>query len=222
VPTPVVPFAIERYKACGGVMITASHNPIDDNGLKFFAADGFKIPPRIESTIEQLIAGSPAEWRAGGPHYGSIDSFAPNGDYKRHTLRSMASRAQARQLRVVLDCAHGATCELAPAVFAQAGFDVSSICDTFDGSRINVGCGATDLTRLRREVRRTSAALGLAFDGDGDRVLAVDATGREVSGDIIIAIFATRIRGYHSAGMAVMTQMTNMGVEQALRRRASG
>lgn len=219
IPTPVVPFAIDHYKAQGGVMVTASHNPIEDNGLKFFAGDGFKIPGRVESRVENLISSKSAKVNHSGPYFGSVEHVAPGEEYLRHALGSISPRVRADHLAVVLDCAHGATCELAPQAFERAGFKVSTICSDFDGARINVRCGATDLRRLKREVRRTGAGLGLAFDGDGDRVLAVDESGSEVSGDIIIALFATLIRSYKSAGAAVMTQMTNMGVEEALSER---
>ena len=219
VPTPLVSFTVLKRKAAGGVMLTASHNPIEDNGIKFFGGDGIKITPKQERAIEKIIA-KPARLAAPGKiNFGKHSLYEPAGDYLSFLQRAVRVSANSRSLRLVLDCAHGASSALAPEAFTQAGFSVRAINAIFNGRRINVKCGATDLRQLSRAVKRTGADLGLAFDGDGDRVLAVDHLGRSVSGDRIIALLATRIKHYQGQGAVVMTHMTNLGVELALKLR---
>lgn len=219
VPTPVVALMTPRYKAAGGVMITASHNPVPDNGLKFFGPDGYKLSEAQECAIEAAINSAGRISVAGQQLYGLHAWHDPQDDYLAWLRRSLKYKAGGRALSIVLDCAHGAASELAPLAFREAGHSVHSICAVPDGDKINVKCGATHLERVAREVRRTGADLGLAFDGDGDRVLAVDGQGRAVSGDVIIALFALNIPRYKKQGRAVMTQMTNLGVEEALAAR---
>lgn len=217
VPTPVVPLLVLSQHAAGGVMITASHNPIEDNGIKLFGCDGMKISAARGLQIEKVID-QPEPCRVPEQtRFGQLVPLDPQPGYLAFIRRALGVKAGGRRkLRVVLDCAFGATCQLAPAAFASAGFDVRAINDEFDGARVNVRCGATDLSTLAAEVVRARADFGLGFDGDGDRVLAVDEAGRPVSGDQIIALFATRLPRYRREGAVVMTQMTNMGVEQAL------
>ena len=214
-PTPMVPLLILQQRSSGGLMITASHNPVEDNGVKFFAGDGRKIPSDLEARIEEdLDSGSP-KFAAPGIHFGQLNRLNPRRHYLKF-VHGKLRRPRQPKLKVVLDCAWGATAELAPVVFADYGFRVSAINDRFDGSRVNVKCGATDLAQLSTAVKTRGAGLGLAFDGDGDRVLAVDADGSTVNGDKLIALFSTRLRRYRRQGGVVMTRMTNMAIEQAL------
>jgi phosphoglucosamine mutase len=215
VPTPLVPLMLLRRQAQGGIMITASHNPVEDNGIKFFGADGQKISAKTEEAIEAVIGSPEALSVAGKLHFGQSEEYDASADYLAFVRRA-GDKGNGKTIRLVLDCAFGATSRLAPLAFKAAGYKVKSINAEFDGSRCNVGCGATDLSALRAEVVRSKAELGLAFDGDGDRVLAVDHTGQAVSGDKIIAIFATRIRRYREQAGVVMTKMTNLGVEERL------
>jgi phosphoglucosamine mutase len=219
VPTPLVPFEILRRGFAGGVMITASHNPVHDNGVKFFSADGRKISEALEERIEQVIEAGQARVNAETWRFGALSEHDASEEYLRFAIRASGGTARPRGMRLVLDCAHGAACVLAPQAFERCGFGVQTICGSFDGARINVKCGATHLEALSRAVRRSKADFGLAFDGDADRVLAVDQEGRAVSGDKIIGLLATRIPRYKKQGGVVMTHMTNLGVEEALARR---
>jgi phosphoglucosamine mutase len=216
VPTPVVPFAMRARKAAGGVMITASHNPVPDNGIKFFGADGFKISEREEATIDKAIVSGSLPRAAS--EFGVSGNSDPTEAYLAYLRSAVRNRTNGHTLRIVLDCANGSTSELAPRAFDNAGFVVETINSRFDGRRINVNCGATYLRPLAAQVKRSRADFGLAFDGDGDRVLAVDHLGRQVSGDKIIALLALNIKSYRQQGAVVMTQMTNLGVEEALAR----
>jgi phosphoglucosamine mutase len=219
VPTPVVPFMLVRRKALGGVMITASHNPVSDNGIKFFSKDGIKLKPRHECEIEEVISADGWVRTSAGPHFGEIKPCVATEDYLCFLRTAVKSKSIKRRLNVVLDCAAGATCERAPLAFQQAGHLVTAINAQFNGARVNVKSGATDLRGLAKAVKRAGADLGLGFDGDGDRVLAVDERGVEFNGDRIIALLATRLRRYRSEHAVVMTQMSNLGVELALRGR---
>ena len=219
VPTPLVPFTLLEQQAAGGVMITASHNPIEDNGVKFFGGDGLKIGAQQERSIEDTI-NTPGRLKVPKEiGFGALQSMDAGPAYLKFLASSLRSRANGRAVKVLLDCAHGATCALAPRAFDQAGFAVDCIHDTFDGYQVNVKCGATDLLELGERVRNGRYEFGLAFDGDGDRVLAVDEKGRAVSGDKIIALMGTRLKRYRDQGAVVMTHMTNIGVELALNRR---
>jgi phosphoglucosamine mutase len=214
VPTPVVPFMMLARKASGGVMITASHNPVADNGIKFFGRDGYKIGSEVEKAIERAINGGAVP----ASEFGGIEELDAGEPYLGYLKKTVKAAGNGPGLKLVLDCAYGAAAALAPQAFEQAGFEVEAINAQFDGARINVNCGATDLATLSAKVRKAKADLGLAFDGDGDRVLAVDHEGRPVSGDKIIALLATRIPAYKKQGMVVMTHMTNLGVEEELAR----
>ncbi|MBN2083017.1 phosphoglucosamine mutase [bacterium] len=216
VPTPLVPLLVISQGCLGGVMITASHNPVPDNGLKFFNRQGYKLDPTAETALERFIFSGelPAVEQR---NFGQVEQYDASAFYRSFAVKTLGRTKPQRKLRVVLDCACGATAELAPLVFTHLGFKVVPINDRFDGNRVNVNCGATNLKGLARRVRREKADLGLAFDGDGDRIKAVDENGKEVSGDKIIALFATQLSRYRRQKAAVMTHMTNMGVELALR-----
>lgn len=216
VPTPAVTYMVLRGHHAGGVMITASHNPIEDNGIKFFGPTGFKLEARDEEAVEAVIGSPGAVTTQNEIHYGAEYQVDPAPDYLAALRAAVPSNHKARAYKVVLDCAHGATSLLAPIAFERAGYDVHAINNRFNGELINVKCGATDLQALSHAVRQTGAELGLAFDGDGDRMLAVDHDGKPVSGDKIIALFATRLPRYRRQGAVVMTHMTNVGVELAL------
>jgi len=218
-PTPAVSMLVIDQAAAGGVMITASHNPVADNGLKFFGADGIKLPEAQELAIEQVVLASGEITVADQLHFGKHKLLDPAQEYLSFVRRAVRSTSGQPRLKVLLDCAHGATCALAPAAYERAGYRVEPVHCTFDGARVNVKCGATDVGALSRHVRKAGADLGLAFDGDGDRVIAVDERGRQVSGDKIVALFATQLSRYRRQRAVVMTQMTNMGVEEGLSRR---
>jgi phosphoglucosamine mutase len=190
-----------------GIVISASHNPPEYNGVKFFDADGQKLTDAAEEEIEALLD-------ADAPGGGRIDRVGiATESYLEHVIERFGSRLSG--LRIVVDCANGAYSGLAPKAFSRLGGDVVAIGDEPDGTNINVGCGATDLALLSRTVVEQGADLGIAFDGDGDRVLAVDAEGKTVDGDQILAILALHL----GVELVAVTQMTNLGFHRLMEER---
>jgi phosphoglucosamine mutase len=190
-----------------GIVISASHNPPEYNGVKFFDADGQKLTDAAEEEIEALLD-------ADAPGGGRIDRVGiATESYLEHVLERFGSRLDG--LRIVVDCAKGAYSGIAPKAFSRLGGDVVAIGDEPDGTNINVRCGATDLALLSRTVVEQGADLGIAFDGDGDRVLAVDAEGRTIDGDQILAILALHL----GVELVAVTQMTNLGFHRLMEER---
>ncbi|MGZ4290569.1 MAG: phosphoglucosamine mutase, partial [Gaiellaceae bacterium] len=191
-----------------GVVISASHNPPEYNGVKFFDSKGHKLSDRSEEQIEELLAASP------GIDQGRIEHVEVAMDsYLSHVLDRFGSDLSG--LRIAVDCANGAYSGLAPAAFEQCGAKVHAIGDAPDGDNINVGCGATDLALLQRTVLDGGFDLGIAFDGDGDRMLAVDENGDIVDGDQIVAILALD----QQVDQVAVTVMTNLGFHALMRER---
>ncbi|NUR78551.1 MAG: phosphoglucosamine mutase [Thermoleophilia bacterium] len=189
-----------------GVVISASHNPPEYNGVKFFDANGHKLPDASEEQIEELLAAAP------GIDQGSVERVEVATDsYLQHILERFGSDLEG--LRIVVDCANGAYSGLGPLAFEQCGAQVHAIGDAPDGTNINVGCGATDLTLLQHVVVDRGYDLGIAFDGDGDRMLAVDEKGAVVDGDQIIAILALD----QDVDQVAVTVMTNLGFHALMR-----
>jgi phosphoglucosamine mutase len=187
-----------------GIVISASHNPPEYNGVKLFDAEGRKLTDAAEEEIESLL-------EADGPGGGRVDRVdVANESYLEHVLERFGSGLDG--LRIVVDCANGAYSGIAPKAFSRLGADVTAIGDEPDGTNINVGCGATDLGLLSRAVVEQGADLGVAFDGDGDRVLAVDAAGETVDGDQIVAILALHL----GVELVAVTQMTNLGFHRLM------
>ena len=218
VPTPAVAFLTIEEKARGGAVISASHNPVDDNGVKFFSATGLKTSEDVEARIEELVVSPESKPPVG--RIGSVQDLEKAGDrYTDHLLKTLTGSLDG--LRVVLDCAFGAAFHLAPRAFREAGADVQAINAEPDGSRINVDCGSTNMAELSRAVVAGGADLGLAFDGDADRVLAVDERGEEVDGDRILGLVATHLmdEGELKDGLVVATVMSNLGFVKALEER---
>lgn len=216
VPSPAVAFLTVEEKASAGAVISASHNPVDDNGIKFFSDAGLKLPGVLEEKIEELMATPPSDLPTGSA-VGTAESLVDGTDrYVGHLLGSLESSLKG--LRVVLDCAHGAAWQAGPRVFREAGADVVAINADPDGTRINVDCGSQSLGDLARRVVAEGADLGLAFDGDADRVLAVDETGAPVDGDRILALCALRMHemGELKNNLVVATVMANLGFRRAL------
>ena len=188
-----------------GAVISASHNPPEYNGVKFFDAEGQKLTDASEEEIEGLLDEPPSAAR------GTIDQVEISADsYLEHVLERFGSDLS--RLRVVVDCANGAYSEIAPKAFERLGADVMPLATEPDGMNINVGCGATDLSLLSRTVPEQRADLGVAFDGDGDRMLAVDAEGNPVDGDQILAILALHL----GVDLVVVTVMTNLGFHRLM------
>jgi phosphoglucosamine mutase len=206
-PTPAAPLLVTRHGLDLAAVISASHNPYRDNGIKFFGGDGFKLSDDTESAIERRLEG-PAPAAAA---IGRVRAFhGTQEDY----LRGLHERFAALDLsgvRVLLDCANGATAHVAPEIFRRLGAEVTAIADQPDGRNINAGVGSTHVEALAS--RMAGHDVGFAFDGDGDRVLAVDRTGAVVDGDELLALAALHRR----AGGVVVTVMTNYGFHQAMR-----
>lgn len=215
IPTPAAAFLIADIDADFGVMISASHNPAPDNGIKIFARGGVKLPDVVEERIEQAMAGEKLLPTGGG--VGRIRRFSDAEDrYAIHLLSTLPHRLDG--LHVVLDCAHGAASGVSPETFRDAGAKVTLIGADPDGININDGVGSTHLDRLAAEVIRTGADVGIAHDGDADRCLAVDADGNVVDGDQIMAILAVSMkeRGVLRSDTLVATVMSNLGLHRAM------
>ncbi len=213
-PTPAAPLLIRRYGFDLGVVLSASHNPWRDNGVKFFGADGDKLSDAVEEEIEALLdaeAAIPAEPGGVTTLHGTLEDY----------LRELHTRFAALDLsgrRILLDCAHGATYKAAPEIFRRLGAHVDAIADEPDGRNINDGCGSTHVEALAERVRDGAYDAGFAFDGDGDRVLAVDRAGAIVDGDELIALAALHLRAQDRlpGGGVAVTVMTNYGFHTAM------
>ncbi len=215
-PTPAAPLLIARYGFDLAAVISASHNPYADNGIKFFGRDGFKLSDDAELQIERELENGAGGGRGAIGHVRELHGTGE--DY----LRELHTRFAALDLSgvdVLLDCANGATHRVAPEIFRRLGADVSVIADAPDGRNINDGCGSTHVERLAARVVAGSHALGFAFDGDGDRVLAVDGEGAVVDGDELMALTALHLKraGRLPGGGVAVTVMTNYGFHAAMR-----
>ena len=221
-PTPGVAFLTRSLRADAGVMISASHNPYQDNGIKFFSNDGFKLPDDVELRMEELILSNEiAHLRptagAIGKAYRIDDA---EGRYIEFVKRSLPRDMDFQGFKVVLDCAHGAGYSVFPKVIRELGAEVQVIGDEPDGTNINAGFGATCPERLQEAVRLQGADIGIALDGDADRSVFVDERGDVVSGDQALAAFAFDLqdRGKLKNQTVVGTVMSNFGFETALRK----
>jgi len=213
-PTPAVAFMTVDLGASSGVVISASHNPAEDNGIKFFARDGMKLPDRLEDEIEAELA------RPADP---SVEpgEILPVGDARERYLRHLEGAAEARLdgMAVVVDCANGAASQMAPDVLRRLGAEVHAINAAPDGRNINDGCGALHPEVVAAEVVRRHADAGVCHDGDADRALFADAAGAVIDGDQVLAAsaIAMRERGALAGGVVVATVMSNLGLAIAMR-----
>jgi phosphoglucosamine mutase len=215
-PTPAVAYLTRTLYACAGIVISASHNPYEDNGIKFFSADGEKLPDAVEQAIEDeleqpfVTVGSEKMGKAN-----RVDDAA--GRYIEFCKGTMPFGTLLSGIRVALDCANGSTYKVAPAVLRELGAKVHVIGNTPDGMNINDGCGSTQPAALQQHVTRCGADLGIALDGDGDRVVFADSEGKLVDGDELLYIIARyrKAQGTLTGGV-VGTVMTNFGLEMAL------
>jgi phosphoglucosamine mutase len=215
IPTPALAFLVADFKADFGVMISASHNPACDNGIKFFAVGGTKLPDVVEDRIEAAL-GEP-KLAPTGVEVGHIRRFADAEDrYALHLISTLPHRLDG--IHVVLDCAHGAASGVSPEVFTLAGAKVTVLGAEPDGYNINDGVGSTHLDKLAVAVLENGADLGIAHDGDADRCLAIDHLGRIVDGDQIMAVLALAMkeRGTLTDNTLVATVMSNLGLRVAM------
>jgi phosphoglucosamine mutase len=218
-PTPGVAYLAGALGADFGVVISASHNPARDNGIKFFGRGGVKLPDAVEDEIEGRLGGAS---QSGQPDFGRVsDASATHELYLEHLLSTLPGEpGQALSgLRVVADCAHGAAYLVAPEVLRRAGAEVITIGAEPDGQNINAGCGSTHLDPLAEAVVAHGADAGVAYDGDADRCLAVDADGQVLDGDQILALLATELKdaGKLAGDGVVVTVMSNQGFHVAMR-----
>jgi phosphoglucosamine mutase len=220
-PTPAAPLLINRYSFDLAIVVSASHNPYEDNGIKFFAGDGYKLSDEAELAIERRLEATATHAVAAPTAIGRVRELrgAPE-DY----LRELHVRFRELDLDgvdVLLDCANGATYQVAPEIFRRLGAKVSVIADAPDGRNINDGCGSTHVHVLAQRVIAGAHAVGFAFDGDGDRVLAVDQHGEIVDGDELMALAALHLRagGRLSGDGVAVTVMTNYGFHAAMQRK---
>jgi phosphoglucosamine mutase len=210
-------------------MVSASHNPFEDNGIKLFGPGGLKLTVEREAAVEREMEQLDSRSVSGpalriGVDVGWITSDPTAGDVYRRHLRSAIGDHRIDGLRIVLDCANGAASSLAPEVFTLAGATVTTIACDPDGANINAGCGSTNPEDLVAAVVSEGADLGLAFDGDADRLVAVDHTGAIADGDVLLALFAVDLarRGELSGGVVAVTVMTNLGFRRAMAERGIG
>jgi phosphoglucosamine mutase len=220
-PTPGVAYLTDALGADLGVVLSASHNPMPDNGIKFLARGGVKLDDGVEHAIEQRLR---EPWdRPTGANVGRVSTYEEAVEkYAAHLVSTLPRRLDG--IRVVLDCAHGAAFEAGPTALRDAGADVVAISAEPDGLNINDGCGSTHLDVLQKAVVEHGAGVGFALDGDADRCLAVDHEGNVVDGDQILAILALSMRdaGQLQADTVVATVMSNLGFVQAMSREGVG
>jgi phosphoglucosamine mutase len=221
-PTPAIAYLTRALRLAAGVVISASHNPYDDNGIKFFAAGGYKLPDAIEEEIEARLEqplGCRDSAQLGKAR--RIDDAA--GRYIEFCKSTFPNDLDLRGLKLVVDCAHGAAYHVAPKVFHELGAEVVAVGASPDGLNINAGVGATSPKFLQQQVVEHGADLGLALDGDADRLLVVDAAGRLFDGDELLYVIARRQQGRNGGLQGVVgTLMSNLGFEQALGRLGVG
>lgn len=221
-PTPGIAYLTRTLRASAGIVISASHNPYYDNGLKFFSAQGEKLDDEVEYAIEAMFEADMAI--VDSAKLGKARRIGDaEGRYIEACKATIPMNTRLNGLKIVLDCSNGATYDIAPKVFAELGADVIAIGDQPDGLNINYQCGSTDPAHLVTRVKVEGADLGIAFDGDGDRVLMVDNHGEVVDGDVLLYIIAcSRLQQGEDIGGVVGTLMSNLGMEIAIKELGLG
>ena len=219
IPTPGVAHATERGSFSSGVMISASHNPFEDNGIKVFGPFGYKIPDEQETETEEAVSRLLAQRIKPARLELAVDAEISRS-YVRHLVRASADGLETAKLRAVVDCANGAASALAPLVFETLGIEAEFLANRPDGRNINRGCGSLHMDGLARRVTESGADVGIAFDGDADRCLLLDETGRLLDGDNILLAAGVQMkrRGQLHENRVVATVMSNIGLEKALER----
>ena len=218
VPTPAIAYLARTEGFDAGIVISASHNPYEDNGIKVFGGAGTKLTEQLEASVETIVADT--AW-AVPERSGAIERRDLSAHYVQHLLEILKSAGPLTGAHIVVDCANGATVPIAPELFRDLGFDVQTVGTSPNGRNINLDCGSTHLEALAKAVVASRARLGIAFDGDGDRALFVDHHGRIVDGDAVLLMAAIYLkdRGKLPGPAVVATVMSNIGLEIALRDR---
>ncbi len=218
IPTPAVAFLVGEYGADAGTVISASHNPFEYNGIKFFNGEGFKLSDAVEDEIEDIILNGAEETFAPAEQIGTVSCREAESEelYVKHVAAT--ADGDFKGLKVVMDCANGASYMTAPEVYRQLGAEVTVIADSPDGININDGCGSTHPERLQQAVLDTGADIGLAYDGDADRLIVADEKGRLVDGDKVICICAAMLKskGMLKGNLVTGTVMSNLGFHKHL------
>ena len=215
-PTPAIAYLTRTFRAAAGIVISASHNPVEDNGIKFFAADGYKLPDEVELEIEALMD-EPLITNS-SHHLGKARRLSDaTGRYIEFCKGTLPAGFDLTGLKVVVDCANGATYHAGPRVFKELGAKTIAMGNAPNGFNINEKCGSTHMDGLQQAVVDEQADFGVAFDGDGDRVLFVDGNGEVVDGDELIYIIAQHRRAKGNCRGVAGTQMSNLGLELALK-----
>jgi len=217
-PTPGIAYLTKTNEVDAGVVISASHNPFEDNGIKFFDSRGFKLPDEIEDEIERHLELTDSLSRPTGSAIGRIIELDNAAHIYASFLQSLAPSLAG--LKIVLDCANGAASKIGPMLFQQLGAEVLPVFCEPDGTNINVGCGSTHPEALAQQVLKSKADIGLAFDGDADRVIAVDEKGNIIDGDYIMMICAIALKEKEELtnNSIAVTVMSNLGLHKALRK----
>jgi phosphoglucosamine mutase len=218
-PTPAIAFLVRSMRAEAGIVISASHNPFTDNGIKIFGSNGRKLPDEVELKLEELIDSGDQEGPEGVGLGRARRVDDAEGRYIVHAKSTIGEGLSLEGLKVVVDCANGAGYEVAPAILSELGAEVVSMGDSPDGININKGCGSTEPGPMVRKVLETGADIGIALDGDADRAILTDEKGNIVDGDDALFIGASRLkeRGELVNDTVVGTIMTNVGLQAALR-----
>ncbi|MBM3820906.1 MAG: phosphoglucosamine mutase [Acidimicrobiia bacterium] len=217
VPTPAVAYLTPRMGYTAGVVISASHNPFEDNGIKVFSGAGEKFTEAREQQVEAIMRDD--SWRVPPGDAGAVEQVDYRTEYTNHLTRILQPDERTKGMKVVIDCANGATTTIAPRLFQELGFDVRVIGNAPDGRNINLKCGSTAPELLARTVAESGSRLGIAYDGDGDRAIFVDASGQVVNGDAVMLMCAKQMKaeGRLTGNAVVATVMSNIGLEIALR-----
>jgi len=223
-PTSALPILIKSLRADMGVMITASHNTYEYNGLKFFDSEGNKISKVLEKNIESIIFNKRKYDKISTLNYESGKAFRledAQGRYSEYLKSTIIEKNKLKKIKVVLDCGNGATYNIAPTLFWEIGCKVTSINNQPNGRNINKKCGAVDTRELSKKIIDIKADIGFAFDGDGDRIIAVDEKGKQIDGDRIIALFAKHYLKSKllEKKVVVSTVMSNLGLENYLKNK---
>jgi len=222
IPTPAVAYLTQKYQASCGIVISASHNPVQDNGIKFFGPNGYKLPDELESTIEKLVMDGTRDLsRPTGEEIGRVyDVEEALNRYLDFLVSCYTAQEKLNDITIVVDCANGAAYKAAPRMWSRLGARVVAINNTPNGFNINDRCGSTYTEGLKRAVVHFKADVGIAYDGDADRCIAIDENGNETDGDHLMAICALDMQrqGKLKPSAIVATIMSNIGLNIALRR----